>query len=184
MDERKAVLVLDLQRDFLEPTGRLPVARHQVDELIRTTNAVVEDAGQRGIPVIYVLNDFPRRDFVANVFRRWAALSGSRGAELDPRVRLQGQLRVPKHAADAFTNPELDRQLQKLGVKQVVILGVFANACVRATAQGALRKGYQVTVVRDGVAAGSDRSRDRALERLSRDGAIIATSAALCAPRA
>jgi nicotinamidase-related amidase len=147
---------------------------------VRTANAVVEDAARRGIPVIYVLNDFPRRDFVANIFRRWAALSGSRGAELDPRVRVEGDRRVLKHAANAFTNPELDRQLQELGVKHVVILGVFAPACVRATAQGALRKGYRVTVVRDGVAAGSDRARDRALRRLSRDGAEIATSAALC----
>lgn len=180
MDEPKAILALDLQRDFLEPKGRLPVAQHQVDELIRTANAVIEDAARRGTPVIYVLNDFPRRAFVANVFRRWAALSGSRGAELDPRVRVEGDLRAQKHAANAFTNPELDGLLRKLGVKHVVILGVFAPACVRATARGALRNGYRVTVVRDAVAAGSDRSRDKALDRLARDGATIATSAALC----
>jgi nicotinamidase-related amidase len=173
---KAAVLVLDLQRDFLEDAGRMPVARQQVDGLLVAANTVIDRAVAQGVPVAYVLNEFPRSAWLLNFLRHGAALVGSPGAELDPRVHVAGEARFPKHRTDAFTNPGLDAFFRDRGVTRLVTLGVFAPHCVRGTVAGALERGYQVTVVSDGVGAATDRARDKALERMKGDGATIATS--------
>jgi nicotinamidase-related amidase len=58
----------------------------------------------------------------------------------------------------------------------VTIAGLFAKGCVRATAEGALRRGLAVEVLQDAVACSSDRSRDRALNRLAGRGARLTTA--------
>jgi nicotinamidase-related amidase len=174
-----AVLVLDLQRDFLEDAGRMPIARSQVTPLLAGANAVIDAAAARGTPVVYVLNEFPRSQFVLNFFRRGAAVAGTPGAELDPRVHVSGNVRIPKEASDAFTNPSLDPWLREHGVKSIILLGVFAPHCVRATCAGALRRGYRVTVVGDAVAAATDAARDRAVEKMRAGGASVVDAATI-----
>jgi nicotinamidase-related amidase len=176
MSTTTAVLVLDLQRDFLEDAGRMRIARHQVDGVLAAANAVIDRASAQGVPVAYVLNEYPPSDWLLNFLRRGAAVVGSPGAELDPRVHVVGDLRFPKSHGDAFTNSALDPALRERGATHLVTLGVFAPYCVRATVRGALGRGYRVTVVRDGVAAASDRARDKALEKMTGDGANLASS--------
>jgi nicotinamidase-related amidase len=169
-----AFLVLDMQRDFLEDGGRLPVAGEQVASLLESVNALIEDAVAAGAPVIYVLNAFSPSDWLGNVFRHGAALEGSAGAELDPRLVVRGSVRFTKKRSDAFSNPELNAFLRERRIGQLIIAGVFADACVKATATAALRRGYRVTVPRDAVAAGSDGARLRALAAMDRMGARVA----------
>jgi len=78
---KRAVLAIDLQRDFLEDEGRIPVARSQVEALIAAANSVTASAAAHGVKVVYVGNEFPRSQWLANLFRRNAALTGSRGGE-------------------------------------------------------------------------------------------------------
>lgn len=100
---RRALLVLDMQRDFLEADAPLPVARDQVEPLIETTNALVAEAEAAGVEIVFVRNAFSSGDVIGNFFRDGAAIEGSAGAEIDPRVRVRGTL-VDKSAADAFSN--------------------------------------------------------------------------------
>ena len=170
-----ALLVLDLQRDFLEGDGRMPIAAQQVTPLLAVANALIDAAASEGAPVVYVLNAFPRSQHVLNFFRHGAAVAGTPGAEINPRVRRAPEAATfSKERSDAFSNADLDVFFRKAGVRHLVIVGVFAPACVRATARGALRKGYRVTVVSDGVGAASDAARDRALSRIAAGGAAIA----------
>lgn len=169
-----AVLVLDLQRDFLAADARMPIARNQVDGVLAASNAVIGAAAESGAKVVYVANQFSPSDVVANLFRRSAALRGSRGAALDPRVlEVEGE-HFPKSARDAFTNPDLDAYLRRERVSRLVVLGVFADACVRGTILGALNRGYAVTVVREGVGASSDSSCASALAAYAKAGATVA----------
>jgi nicotinamidase-related amidase len=84
---------------------------------------------------------------LANVFRHGAAVAGSTGASLDPRVLAPANTRVfPKAQADAFTNPDLEPYLRSQGITTVWVMGVFAEGCVRATAHAARRLGFKVIV--------------------------------------
>jgi nicotinamidase-related amidase len=56
-----------------------------------------------------------------------------------------------KCRADAFTNPALQTFLKERGIHNLIVVGVMAEACVRATVKGAIRLGYQVTVIPEAV---------------------------------
>lgn len=173
---RAALLLIDFQRDFLASDGRLPVARSQVEPVIAAANAAVARARAQGDAIVAIGNEFPRRAWIANLFRKFSALAGSRGATWDERVDRAGAAYFPKSQADAFGNPALGDFLKAQRIGEVTLAGLFANACVAATANGAMAHGLKVNVLADAVAAGSDAARAGALRRLERRGAHIVRS--------
>jgi nicotinamidase-related amidase len=144
-----------------------------VAALVATANEITRVAAANGVKVVYVGNEFPRSQWLRNFARRNAALAGSRGGELDPRVQRVSSTYVSKAEGDAFSNPALGAFLRASGAEDLIVLGVFAGACVRATTRRAMREGYRVTLVREAVGAGSDRARDRALANLAKAGARV-----------
>jgi len=167
---RHALLLIDLQRDFLAGDGRMPVARHQVTGVLVATGKVIARAMADGDLIVRIGNEFRPRSRIGNLLRHHAAMAGSAGAAWDDRVQAGGSVYLPKWKASAFCNPELGDLLAGAGVEQVSICGLYAGACVTATARDARRRGLRVVVMRDAVADRSDRSREAALQRLNRRG--------------
>ena len=176
---RRAVLVLDFQVDFLQPDGRLPVAQDQVLGMIEAANRLIGAADALGMEVVYVGNEFDRWDIPANWFRNNAAIRERPGARLDDRLSVINRQYFPKRRSDAFSNQHLGEFLQARQVGHVILMGVYANACVKFTALGALRRGYRVTVLRDAVAAASERKREAALQRMQYRGVVVTESTSL-----
>jgi nicotinamidase-related amidase len=171
MAKRAAILAMDLQRDFLDPGGRLPIARQQIDGVITTMNAAITWAARTGVPVVYVLNAFGLLD-LSNLTRNFAALQGAAGAVLDPRiVDLSRAPHVTKKIPDAFSNPELAQILQRRGVDRLVVGGVYADACVWQTCRSALKRGFAVSLLADGIGAATDQARRDAIGGLVSRGA-------------
>ncbi len=56
---------------------------------------------------------------------------------------------ITKNTYDAFSNPKLDRVLKMKGIKNLVITGIFGDACVHATIQGGFSKGYNFIILKD-----------------------------------
>jgi len=170
-----AVLLLDLQRDFLGGAGaRLPVDAAGAAAVLRTANAVL---AKRVLPTarpVLIVTAFPAEARLANFFRKGAAIVGTPGADLDPRVGPTDHVPVMSKArSSAFTNPELERYLQAQGVKELYVLGVFAEGCVRATVRDARQRGYPVTVIVDAVATNARWKRRFALWAMRRAGATL-----------
>lgn len=173
------VVALDLQRDFLADDARLPVPRGTVEPLLAASNRVLDEAAQHGARVVYVRNVFRRSDRIGNLVRGHAAVEASDGVALDPRVHLVSDHVFDKSTRDAFHDDAFDAWLRREQIGALVLLGVFAEACVRATALGARHRGYRVTMVRDAIAARSERSRDSVLHALDRAGAHISDAASV-----
>jgi nicotinamidase-related amidase len=55
-----------------------------------------------------------------------------------------------------FANTDLDLQLKKHGIHQLIVIGLIAHTCIEATVRYAAELGYDVTVVRDAVADYTD----------------------------
>lgn len=172
-----ALIVLDLQRDLLEADGRMPVKQSQVQPLLETATALHASARAQGLPVIRIENLYTSAD-VGNLFRNGATVRGTPGASWDARAPIDADAMFEKDAPDAFTNPAFDAALREKQVTHLVITGVFADGCVTWTTRGALNRGYRVTLVRDGVAAGSDQAKSAALEALKAEGVTIADGVA------
>lgn len=170
-----AVLLLDLQFDFLDERGKMPVSRDRADTVIRAANLILAGRALQGALPVLIVNRFPPTERVANLFRRGAALEGSAGAELDARVGpLDGVPVFAKHQASAFSNPDLAVFLRARGVDRVFVGGVMAEACVRATVAGARRKGFQVYVLEDAIASRLPWLQRMALWAMRRAGAKVA----------
>ena len=167
-----AVVLLDLQRDLLEPTGKLPVAEGQVGPLLETAAALHASARGRGLPVLRVDNVFAPLD-PGNLFRNGATVRGDPGAAWDPRAPQDFDATFEKDAPDAFSNAAFDQDLRARQLTHLVISGVFADGCVTWTTRGALNRGYRVTLISSGVAAGTDDARAKALEALRDDGVEV-----------
>ena len=172
-----ALLVLDLQVDFIERSGRMPIASEQVDQVLSASNRAIEAAAARHLTVVYIGNEYTRWDIPGNWFRRNAARSGTPGAELDPHLnKLAGAPYFPKRRGNAFSNPDLERLLRSRHINRIVLCGVYAADCVAATARGALGQGLAVTILSDAVGAASAAERQLALAKLARGGAQIETT--------
>jgi nicotinamidase-related amidase len=170
---REALLLLDFQNDFLVDHGRLPVARGQVVGVIAAANAALAEARAKGAPAAAIANAFRRSDWLGAWMRRKAAMAGSWGARWDMRVPIEGLPVFRKWAGNAFVNPALEPWLREQGASRVALAGLFAKACVTATARGALARGFGVRVLAGAVACASDASKAAALARLERMGARI-----------
>jgi nicotinamidase-related amidase len=166
MSARRALLLIDFQRDFLDADGRMPIARHQVEPLIVETRRAVEAARKEGMDVIAIGNEFRPGDWL-NFFRRNAAIAGSPGAAWDARLPIAGIPYFPKTQSDAFSNAELRRYLAERGTEEVILTGLQSKACVSATARGARKAGLRVRVLARAVADTSDRARKHALRKLA-----------------
>jgi nicotinamidase-related amidase len=165
-----AVLLVDLQVDFLRAEGRLPVAPGFVSPLLECAEAVVIEAREAGVRVVHIANAFPRWS-VGNLFRKFAAIQDSPGAALDDRVsRGDDEPVFTKARSDAFSNPQLESWIHQHGIERLLVLGVYADGCVRRTAEGALHRGIAVIVPRAGVASRSTVAVDRGLRAIRRAG--------------
>jgi nicotinamidase-related amidase len=165
-----ALLLIDLQVDFLAADGRMPIAAPQVEELLEAARTAAAEARRHGWPVVAIGNEFPRWNVLVNLVQRFAALKGSAGAAWDARAPQERDAYFAKWLPSAFTNPELDAWLRRRGVTTVHLAGVMAGACVASTARGALKRGYAVKLIAKGIGSPSEGSRERALERLRKAG--------------
>ena len=66
--------------------------------------------------------------------------------------------------SSGFANTDLDLQLKKHGIHQLIVIGLIAHTCIEATVRFAAELGYEVTVVKDATADYSDAEMDAALD--------------------
>jgi ureidoacrylate peracid hydrolase len=85
----------------------------------------------------------------------------------DPqRVQTQpGEIVALEHwGSSGFANTDLDLQLKKHSIHQLIVMGLIAHTCVEATVRYAAELGYEVTMVKDATADYSDEEMHAALE--------------------
>ena len=168
-----ALLLVDLQIDFLADDGRLPVGAANAERVISVANRMAALFAERQWPVIMIANQFRRSDTIGNLFRRYAALEGTEGAHIDPRVLVRDARSFSKAKSSAFTNPDLAAHLKSSPIDRLVICGVYTEGCVRATAIDALRTGLQTVVISDGVASRRTAPHKWALTQMRKRGARV-----------
>ena len=146
-----ALIVVDMQNDFVDPGGRLcvPGARATIPAIRR----LIDLARAHKLPIIYTqdwhLADDPE-------FGVWGmhALGGTWGAEIVPELTPGPEdLVVRKLRYDGFFGTTLEQELRKRGVDTVIITGTVSNICVLHTAGSAALRGLHVIVPVDAVSA-------------------------------
>jgi ureidoacrylate peracid hydrolase len=76
-----------------------------------------------------------------------------------------GEMVASEHwCSSGFANTDLDLQLKKHGIHQLIVIGLIAHTCIEATVRYAAELGYEVTVVKDATADYSDQMMHAALD--------------------
>ncbi len=169
-------MILDIQKDFTGAHARMPVDAVQAETMIQNLNETMDRTADDNVNFVYISNEFKKGDLL-NVFRNFAAVEGSPGAKMDERLKIKPGRYFSKNRPSAFSNSGLDDYLKSLGVNEIAIGGVKAEACVSATVKAAIQKGYKVTVLEDCIATTSDTLRARVIKKLKNRGAEIGASA-------
>ena len=130
-DNQPVLLVVDVQVGVMREAWEAP-------RIIRNVCLAVEKARARGIPVIWVQH--AGKELVY----------GSPDWQLVPELSpAEGEARIYKQFNSSFEQTPLEETLSRLGATHIVLAGASTNWCIRATAYGALERGYDLTLIKD-----------------------------------
>ena len=178
-----AVLVVDVQNDFVDDRGRSGRDHGDMRPLqaaVRQINRLVTAARQSGAHVFYVSVEHggavDNPPYQARYERRGMTAgdtichAGTWGAELFGELTPPAgdEPRFVKHGYDAFQVPQLAAELERRGVRAVVVTGVVTELCVRATTMSAFEKGYFPIVPRETTASAEPEAAREALASIER----------------
>jgi ureidoacrylate peracid hydrolase len=177
--ELTALLVVDPYNDFISEGGKLwdrvkPVAT--ANDCIPNMIAVLDASRRAGLRVFYALHhryrpgDYESWKYIAPIqtrtWHRKTFEAGTWGGEIRKGLEPHdGDVVALEHwCSSGFANTDLDQQLKVHGIHRLIVIGLLANTCIEATVRFAAELGYDVTVVRDAIAALSEDEMHAALE--------------------
>jgi nicotinamidase-related amidase len=167
-DPRTALVVIDLQGGTVA-TPKVPIP---VEEVV--THAV-ELAGAfraHGLPVVLVRFTAAADGADATPGRIGAPRRSGGGAPPEgydvilEQLRGENDIVVTKRNWGAFYGTDLDLQLRRRGVTQVVLAGVATSIGVESTARAAHEHGYHVTLATDAVTDINEETHRNSIERI------------------
>jgi len=171
--ENSALLVIDVQRDYTADDAKKPF--HDALRLIAEANRLIARADAEGWRVVFIRNEVAD-DVAHRMLTGGTTVEGTVGAEMDARLaRPPGVREFRKSRGDAFSNDELDAYLRQERVGTVVISGLDAARCVKATTGGALNRGYRVIVAENAIATESGTRLEDLLQDYREMGASTST---------
>ena len=190
---RAGLVIIDMQRDFLEPGGFGAALGNDVSLLRRTiapTRRLLEAARRTGLGVIHTreghrpdLADLPpakkaRRRLAAGIGDPGPMgrilVRGEPGHDIIPELYpLPGEPIVDKPGKGAFHATDLEAMLKNRGITQLIVCGVTTEVCVNTTVREANDRGYDCIVVADCVGSYFPEFQRVALEMIRAQGGIV-----------
>ena len=197
-----ALVIIDMQRDFMEPGGFGETLGNDVTQLARAVKpigAVLSAARDMGMLVIHTreghlpdLSDAPP----AKVERGAPSLRigdpgpmgrilirGEAGHDIISELYpLDSEIVIDKPGKGAFYATELGDVLTKYGIENLLVCGVTTEVCVNTTVREANDRGYRCVVISDGCASYFPEFHEMGLKMIKAQGGIfgwVADSAAV-----
>lgn len=200
--DHTALVIIDMQRDFLEPGGFGAALGNDVARLrpaIAPCRAVLDAARARGLLVIHTreghrpdLSDAPRLKVERGDPALRIGAPGPMGrilvrgepghdiiAELSPQA---GEPVIDKPGKGAFYQTDLDLMLRNRGIETLLVGGVTTEVCVNTTVREANDRGFRCIVLADCCASYFPEFHATGLAMIKAQGGIfgsVATSQAL-----
>jgi nicotinamidase-related amidase len=166
---RTALVIIDMQRDFLEPGGFGEALGNDVSKLAKIVaplRELLSAARRNGLAIIHTreghrpdLSDAPR----AKVERGAPSMRigdkgpmgrilirGEAGHDIIPELYpVNGEPVIDKPGKGAFYQTDLDLMLRNRGIETLLVTGVTTEVCVHTTVREANDRGYRAIVVGD-----------------------------------
>lgn len=150
--KRTAVIVVDMQNDFVKPGGMLvvPAANATIANIQRLLTA----ARAQGVPVAYTQDTHYEGDQEWQIWPEHCRANSWGWAIIDELAPQANDLVCPKARYDGFYGSALDHYLTRVWqVEHLVIVGTVASICVLHTAASAGLRWFHVVAPADGMSA-------------------------------
>jgi len=199
-----ALIVIDMQRDFIEPGGFGEALGNDVARLgaiVPTVRALLDWARGHGIGVLHTreghrpdLADCPpaklnRGDPAMRIGAKGPMgrilVDGEPGNDIVAAlVPLDGEPVIVKPGKGAFWATPLDEMLRWRGVTHLILAGVTTEVCVQTTMREANDRGYEFLLVEDATESYFPAFKRATLDMVRAQGAIVGWTAPFAALRA
>jgi nicotinamidase-related amidase len=190
---KTALIVIDMQRDFLLPGGFGSSLGNDVDQLAKVVPplaALIAAAREAGIMVIHTreghkpdLADCPPAKLMRGAPSKRIGDPGKYGRILirgeyghdivDELAPIDGEVVIDKPGKGAFYATDLQDILVEAGITQLLMTGVTTEVCVHTTTREANDRGYECLVVSDCVGSYFPEFQRIGLEMIKAQGGIF-----------
>jgi nicotinamidase-related amidase len=134
---RGVLLVVDVQAGVMSEAWDAP-------RIIGNVSRAVDRARDQGVPVAWVQHS---DDDLRHGSPAWQWVPELVPADRKPVIH--------KGFNSSFEQTRLDEELARLGATHITLAGAATNWCIRATAYGALDRGYDLTLIKDAHTTGT-----------------------------
>jgi nicotinamidase-related amidase len=157
---RPALIVVDMVHEFVK--GRLKSP--QAESIVPTIKRLIDKARECSAPVIHVVDRHLPFDHELKLWGPHAMANSPESNIVEELKPVEGEYVFPKRFYSGFRDTGLDTALRDMGVDTLVVTGIHTHICVLHTVADAFYYGYKVYVVKDAVAAFSQRDHEYALD--------------------
>ena len=171
--ECMALVIIDMQRDFLESGGfgeALGNDVSQLQKIVPTLKQILEIFRDRNLPICYTVEGHQPNlsDCPPSKLKRGKSplkigdestmgrilILGEPGNDIIPELQpLSDETVIPKPGKGAFYNTSLESWLKQKGITHLLITGVTTEVCVQTTMREANDRGYECLLVEDATAS-------------------------------
>ena len=136
--ENTALVLIDIQNIYFTEG---PMLLHKPLAAARKAEKVLKWFRKENLPVIHVKHAFEMKEY--DNCQQYVN-------EIHETVKpIKGEIVIEKHCPSGFLGTSLQRDLQKLQVKKLVVVGMMSHMCVDTTVRACQDYGYQVTLIED-----------------------------------
>jgi nicotinamidase-related amidase len=132
----RALLIVDVQVGIIEGFHA-----YRGREVLEQINRLLAKARASNAPIIYIQHDGEAGHPLETQTSGWEIHRGIKPGE--------DELIIHKRASDAFFETTLQQELERRGIKHLVVTGCMTEYCVDTTSRRAVSMGYDVTLVSD-----------------------------------
>ena len=192
-----AVVMIDMQRDFMEPGGFGAALGNDVSRLapsIKPAAALIAACRKAGVTIVHTkechlpdLSDCPPAKLVrgkpglrigdAGPMGRILVLGEPGNDFIDELKPAPEDVVIPKPGKGAFYATTLDKELKARGIKRLLIGGVTTEVCVQTTMRAANDRGYDCLLVEDATESYFPEFKAATIEMVRAQGGIVGWTA-------
>ncbi len=192
-----ALLVIDMQRDFIEPGGFGASLGNDVARLkaiVPTVARVIAGCRKAGVAVLHTREGHPPDMRDCPPSKRVRGDAALRIGDLGPmgRILIQGEaghaivpecapapgeIVIDKPGKGSFYNTELGEVLRFAGITHLALMGVTTEVCVQTTMREANDRGYECLLIEDGTESYFPEFKQATLAMVGAQGGIVGWTA-------
>ncbi len=147
-----ALLITDMQNDFVHPDGRLFVP--SAPATTPNIKALLENARKAKSPIVFMQDTHLANDKEESIWPAHCVKDTWGWQIVDDLAPQENELTLQKTRYDAFYGTSLEHYLRNVwGVKKIIVVGTVSNICVLHTVGSANLRWFEVVVPADGISA-------------------------------